>query len=559
MGTLVRWGAAVLLWACVAAAHAQTWTLQRLDDATAGAEAPPADAAGPLRPSRPDMLFERARGGAWWKLTSRANVPADDAPKLLLYTPFLNQVEAWLPGADAPSRHGVYGAHADDRYSPRALVIDLPDGLRAGQTVWLRVNANGSIPMQVDIAPLAQVQRDDLRYAYRRAFSLGATTVLLLLAAAFWLRLRERAHLYFAANLSCVLIYLLVLGGEARDIPLLEAVFGHSLQPQRVLAALGGLFAILFQARYLDVQRHLPRTAILLRVCAATMLAIACGHALFDSRFLSMAGNLGLMVSSVILLLVAWVQAWRGQREARILSIAWLPLLGFCILRTLELMGAWSAPAWVGSGMDLGLATSGLLLTLGLADAMLELRRDRDRASRLAMVDGLTGLSSRSAIEQRLTHEIALAGKRGTALSVAFIDLDRFKAINDRHGHALGDECLRIVAARARNRLRERDALGRYGGDELLAVLPGADLAQAGATAQEIRIAVHDHPLSTGELTLPLSLSIGVAEFVAGESMAALLARADAALYVSKANGRDCVSIAPPPVSLPTAHMEASA
>ncbi|UNK42746.1 GGDEF domain-containing protein [Luteimonas sp. S4-F44] len=555
---VARWAAAALLWACATVAYAQGWTLQRLDDPTASADAPPADTAGPLRPNRPDMLFERERGGVWWKLTSRVAFPADEAPKLLVYTPFLNQIEAWPPGADTPSRHGVYGAYADHRYSPRALVIDLPDGLRAGQTVWLRVIANGSIPMHVDIAPLAQVQREDLRYAYRRAFSLGATTVLLLLAAAFWLRLRERAHLYFAANLICVLTYLLVLGGEARDIPLLEATFGSSLQPQRVLAALGGLFAILFQARYLDVDRHLPRIAIVLRICAAVMAAIACGHALFDSRLLSYLGNLGLMVSSVILLLVAWVQAWRGQREARILSIAWLPLLGFCILRTLELMGAWNAPAWVGSGMDLGLATSGLLLTLGLADAMVEMRRDRDRASRLAMIDGLTGLSSRNAIEQRLAQEIAQADARATPLSVAFIDLDRFKAINDRYGHALGDECLRIVAARARNRLRERDALGRYGGDELLAVLPGTPLAQAEATAQAICTAVRTHPLSAGEQTLPLSLSIGVAQFVPGESMADLLARADAALYVSKTSGRDRVSIAPPPASLPAAHTDAS-
>ncbi|MEN4902649.1 diguanylate cyclase [Luteimonas sp. TWI1416] len=555
---VARWAAAVLLWACATAACAQAWTLQRLET-TADIDAPPVDTADALRPNRPDVLFERERGGVWWKLTSRIDFPADEAPKLLLSTPFLNEIEAWPPGATAPSRYGVYGAYADDRYSPRALVIDLPDGLRAGDAVWLRVIAKGSIPMPVDIAPLAQVQRDDLRYAYRRAFSLGATTVLLLLAAAFWLRLRERAHLYFAANLTCVLIYLLVLGGEARDIPLLDAAFGRSLQPQRVLASLGGLFAILFQARYLDVDRHLPRIAIVLRVCAGAMAAIACGHALFDSRLLSLLGNLGLMVSSVILLLIAWVQAWRGQREARILSIAWLPLLGFCILRTLELMGAWNAPAWVGSGMDLGLATSGLLLTLGLADAMVELRRDRDRASQLAMVDGLTGMASRSAIEQRLAQEIALADARATPLSVAFIDLDRFKAINDRHGHALGDECLRIVAARARNRLRERDALGRYGGDELLAVLPGADLVQAEATAQAICTAVRTHPLSAGEQTLPLSLSIGVAQFAAGESMAALLARADAALYASKSGGRDRVTSAPAPVALPAAYTDARA
>ncbi len=97
-------------------------------------------------------------------------------------------------------------------------------------------------------------------------------------------------------------------------------------------------------------------------------------------------------------------------------------------------------------------------------------------------MDGLTGALTRVAIERRLERDIDDARQMGTPLSVVFIDIDHFKRINDEYGHAAGDACLRQVVQRVRGWLRASDALGRHGGDELIVILPGADLQQRGVS-----------------------------------------------------------------------------
>jgi diguanylate cyclase (GGDEF)-like protein len=191
-----------------------------------------------------------------------------------------------------------------------------------------------------------------------------------------------------------------------------------------------------------------------------------------------------------------------------------------------------------------------LLLAIGLLDKLLQLRRDRDHASRQAVIDPVTKAMNRQGIEERLYREVEQARAQSTPLSIAFVDLDRFKEINDRHGHAIGDQCLRIVSWRLRNQLRRNEAIGRYGGDEFLVVLPGRSQHDALAIAERMRISVNCRPLSMSEIRIPATLSIGVAELDAGESMASLFERADAALYASKSAGRDRASAAHPPDGL---------
>src|SRR5690606_26297211 len=121
----------------------------------------------------------------------------------------------------------------------------------------------------------------------------------------------------------------------------------------------------------------------------------------------------------------------------------------------------------------------------------------------------------------------------------AVVDVAGFKGVNDRHGHSIGDQGLRIVCWRLRNQLRRGDAFGRYGGDEFLVVLPGHDAASALRIAERMRVSVSCRPLSMPDASIAASLSIGVAELAPGESMASLFERADTALYASKAAGRD--------------------
>lgn len=162
-----------------------------------------------------------------------------------------------------------------------------------------------------------------------------------------------------------------------------------------------------------------------------------------------------------------------------------------------------------------------------------------------ALTDPLTGLSNRYAAEQRFAAEFANAARSGQSLSVLMFDLDHFKQINDTHGHDAGDEVLVAISRALREELRSGDLLARWGGEELVALLPGAGLSGAVNLAERCRVAVAE----ARPLRLEVTVTVGVAEHLPGESARTLLQRADTALYQGKSLGRNQVVVATSPTS----------
>jgi diguanylate cyclase (GGDEF)-like protein/PAS domain S-box-containing protein len=168
-----------------------------------------------------------------------------------------------------------------------------------------------------------------------------------------------------------------------------------------------------------------------------------------------------------------------------------------------------------------------------------EERRRRAEIERRAAYDGLTDLLNRTSVFSALRIKLAAINQAGKGLAVVFIDLDRFKPINDKYGHAVGDRVLQVVAERLRSAARAEDLVGRTGGDEFLVVCPTMpSLAAARRLGERVATAVQQ-PLEIGDVQLEPSCSVGVA-FTRdpAEDVDALVARADAAMYASKrANG----------------------
>jgi diguanylate cyclase (GGDEF)-like protein len=161
---------------------------------------------------------------------------------------------------------------------------------------------------------------------------------------------------------------------------------------------------------------------------------------------------------------------------------------------------------------------------------------ERDRYERLSRIDGLTGIANRRTFDEELERMWTVARRARVPIAVAMIDIDFFKALNDRLGHQAGDDCLRRVASLCAGTLRRAgDCFARYGGEEFGAILFNADLRAAEALASRVREAVE----ADGEVTI----SIGVAAIVprSGGGAEALVAAADAALYRAKESGRNCV------------------
>ena len=172
------------------------------------------------------------------------------------------------------------------------------------------------------------------------------------------------------------------------------------------------------------------------------------------------------------------------------------------------------------------------------------LRASIQQVGALAAQDPLTGLANRRQIDLELEAAVAHARRHRLPLCVAVVDVDHFKAVNDRHGHAVGDEVLRRLAHCLASALRAGDHLGRFGGEEFLLVLPATPLAQAGLMAERLRAQVEAlRPLPAADPAV--TASFGLAGLGDGEHLSDLLRRADRALYRAKDAGRNRVEIAP--------------
>jgi two-component system cell cycle response regulator len=167
------------------------------------------------------------------------------------------------------------------------------------------------------------------------------------------------------------------------------------------------------------------------------------------------------------------------------------------------------------------------------------LSREHDLEA-MAYHDELTGVANRRYAIRQLHALLSRARRHGQELSVVLVDADRFKALNDRHGHGAGDDVLRGLAARLRSRVREEDIVSRFGGEEFLIVLPDTGSEGAATAAEDLRAAVALQPFPIGRLALALTISVGWATW-RGESLETLVARADRGLYAAKEAGRDCV------------------
>jgi len=192
----------------------------------------------------------------------------------------------------------------------------------------------------------------------------------------------------------------------------------------------------------------------------------------------------------------------------------------------------------------LALVTTGFLLglvALFFRQLVRKLAVARHLLETLATTDPLTGLFNRRQFMERFEEECERTRRVGEGLSCVMFDIDHFKQVNDRFGHQAGDEVLKAIATQIRATLRVYDVVGRYGGEEFIALLPGADLATAHTVAERLRAAIESSVILrtlNGE-PYPITISLGLAPWKPGDTVDTLIHRADGALYRAKEAGRN--------------------
>lgn len=496
----------------------------------------------PYRDPKGVALTETRAGVAWWRVTARRDIAADAVPHLVLAFPGLNRVDAYRPGVRQGHRLAVAGLHADPSHSARALFVILPEGLDAGESVYLRLSTLAPMRIPVGVESLATAHRKDLAYVGWRVGVMAMTLLLAVLVVGFWVAVREPSYLYLMLALCTQMLYVATIGGDLRLFPDFAEFLGRDIRWSRLFGLVALIASNSFMAYYLDLRHRYPGIHRALLACSLSALGLIGMGIASGSAIIATVGN-GVVMASLLVVAFALFRSAQARTPGtglRVLALS--PAAVMVMMRLLDRLGAWSAPEWLSYAYPAGFLATGLIVTISLVGTMKQLRRDRDHASRMASQDALTGASSRPVIERQLAEWVADAHKSGVPLSLVFFDVDHFKHINDAHGHRVGDECLKLVAMRTGNRLRPYDVLGRYGGDEMVVILPQTPLDEAVGVAENLRSAVNSRPVTIDGLSLDITLSLGVAQLVPGESAEDLVERADAALYASKSQGRDRVT-----------------
>jgi diguanylate cyclase (GGDEF)-like protein len=258
-----------------------------------------------------------------------------------------------------------------------------------------------------------------------------------------------------------------------------------------------------------------------------------------------------ILLSSMIVSAYTFLTAaelWRERRKTllRRWPAIFVPLLhGAVFLFPIPLAGLLPSDGGVvslASGWVAIFTLETMLYVVGTAFIVLVLAKERTvRIHKdAALIDELTGIPNRRAFFAAAEDLIARQAKKHEPVSVLMFDLDHFKMINDRFGHPVGDEVLRLFATTASTCLRASDVVARLGGEEFVAILPGS-LSDARAAAERVRAAFQTAAGTVADCPLAATVSIGAASAALDADVSALIAAADKALYLAKANGRNRV------------------
>ncbi|WP_291722898.1 diguanylate cyclase [Magnetospirillum sp. 64-120] len=243
----------------------------------------------------------------------------------------------------------------------------------------------------------------------------------------------------------------------------------------------------------------------------------------------------------------AWVIATARRRMSPIQTVL---VFSNTIIAVAALVRAWAAAnstQWApGANLPLNQALFAVAFVSSLADGfsfLLLVKEDADRdLLRLATTDSLTGLANRRFFLDRTEAVWRLHVRLGKPMSLMMLDIDHFKSLNDRYGHAVGDQALRCLGAVLPGCLREVDICGRLGGEEFAVALPGSNLAEARAVAERIRLALEAIRLDTAHGDVGFTASFGIALIEPEQGIEPALSQADHQLYLAKESGRNRVA-----------------
>lgn len=531
---------------------------------------------------------------AWWVgFHVPPAVPGSSRKERLLEIgfPTLDHIEFFLPASNHPTLVGDHYPFSDRPIRHRNFVFELPPDLPDNALILLRVRSEGTLSVPLTVwTPAGWAEYSRHTYAGLSIY-FGALLALLVFNALLWVSMRERMYFDYVLFVAGLAIGLAGFNGLGMEyvwsgwpwFANLAFPLGFSLcsigvaqftrsflSPQTVSARLdnilwiGGILSAAAAFIFIGISYKFGGTVLTVATVFTTSMAIVAGlycqkrrvasaplfllawtlfmlfgiafslrnYGLVPTNFLTLHGLQFGSLIGMLLLSFALADRFHSERRAKEAAQA-------------EMMTAREASIEVLRRSEHDLEVRVNQRTAELATANAKLAASESQQRKLAQHDGLTGLANRNLLADRLGQAIRLGQREQRRFAVLYLDLDKFKPVNDLHGHAVGDSILRQVAERLTKRVRHSDTVARVGGDEFVIVLHAVESNEAlSSVANDIRDALSQEFHVEG-IKIHIGCSVGVAVYPDHGSDAPTLSRlADEAMYQAKDTGRNRVVFA---------------
>ncbi|WP_372872208.1 diguanylate cyclase [Shewanella sp.] len=461
----------------------------------------------------------------------------------------------------------------------------------------LEINTEGSAHTPISLISPGRLSQLSESRSLAHGFQLGILTAIGLFSLFVALTSGSFSYSYYSAYvLSMTLLVATVQGVAFRYLwpnwPGMQAWVIPFLLP------LVMCFALMFAEKVLQLKYYNIRMLRICRFSAAFSLLLALLSPFISYSLAVFCDIVALLVISLVLLTFAIIQAFRGQKLARLYFLGWIVLLTGAAISSLIYLGVINtrvdplSPAMLGVTFEIVFMAAVLAIrysderksklliqrealeqaqnirqareealkseaeanerledmvqerTLELEIALRELNEVNQKLTEQTTIDSLTGVKNRAAFDKRLQAEGRISRRQQTPMALLMLDIDHFKRINDQYGHLAGDQTLRVIAATLSAHIkRPTDLVSRFGGEEFAIILPSTDEEGALAVAENIRRAIEELAIHWENQSIPLTLSIGVSCSIieSDEHPLELLEQADKALYQAKDLGRNRV------------------
>jgi diguanylate cyclase (GGDEF)-like protein len=496
----------------------------------------------------PVLNFGIGARPAWVRLAVNNPINAPIVRRLSIETAWLDQIEVYFrsPGGALDAHRG-----GDRRpFSQRPLesrFFAFDHAFQPGTTeVFIRVETPDPMVLPIHLAEInaARLRESGQEHSYGIVY--GFLFALLAYNAVLYAGLRSRRFLFYSTYLAVFILMNVAYTGHG-----FAWLWPESLKWQQwsnpVLIYLYGIAGLLFAVTFLDTRRHFPRVYRAVVGYGLAFGAVLAAAVLAGSQVVALLASFSfIFLFTFVMLLLGVIAVRADQRSAKYFLLATVAAMIGAGLSTLSVWGFIPYNNWTYRAVELGMLVDATLLALALAHQFRVGQEEKLRAEQLAQFDPLTGLNNRRAFYDKTAPAWSTAMRKQRDVSVILIDIDRFKQINDNHGHAHGDAVLVAVAKALCLSIRQGDVLARWGGEEFILFLSETNLDEALVLAERLRMAVAGLEVCHGEGASRVTISLGAVQKAAEHStLDALICCADRYLYQAKQRGRNQVGSGP--------------